>query len=223
MNNLKILNLNFSRVSSFSVSKKRSRDICDKKLASISDWISKEDMFDILLLQGKEIEMMARNVFECKKYHGFFNINSSTAILLHNHIPIAGCSYFDTIGNSVVIFDGEDYLALFSIALSREKEVSMFKDIFLNYSLPRDHFNISSSIIGGSFPSKQGFDIFTKGLKLYDVLENADMKFEDMKDARYHLLVSSDLEVSGSSRKTLFTKEKVLTYSPISSVVRNKL
>lgn len=222
MNNLKILSLNFDGLRPFCLSKKRSKDISDKRLSIISDWISNEDMFDILLLQGKDTLAGARRISESGEYHCFSNLNASTAILLHNRVPIVGCSFFNALGNSVVIPNEEDYLALFSVNLHRQRQVDDFTDIYLNDSLPKDYRPITSYIVGGKFPSKKVSDDFIEELNLSDVSEEIDKVSKQVRDDSHRLLVSPGLESLESYRQLGLVKEKILTHSPISSVIKNR-
>lgn len=165
--------------------------------------------------------MRGHRISESGSYHYFSNVNSSTAILLRNYISVAGYSSFNTIGNSVVVSNDDDYLALFSVSLPYRRQVDIFKDIYLNYALPENYRQITAYVIGGNFPSKRISDGFAEELNLFDVAKEIDMVSEQVRDDSCRLLIFSGLESIRSYRQLGLVKEKILTHSPISSIIKN--
>lgn len=222
MNNLRILSMNFDDFRPFFLNRKRSKDISNKRPSVVFDCFLQENMFDVFLLQGKDTLPYVSRIINSDEYYCFLNLNSSTAIVLHNYLSVVGCSFFDTLGNAVVIPNENNYLALFSVDLSYKRQITTFKDIYLNYALPRDYHKIESYIVGGSFFNGKVADLFAEEFHLTDVSKANDGVRGGIIDDNYRLLMSSDLEAVDSYHHADFVKEQTLIYSPISGVIKNK-
>ncbi len=187
-----------------------------KKMDIISSYIHEEkDPFAAILLQGKTAYKQGFKLAENSNYKVFTAKNVPSAILLRDDIKAVGWFEIPNIGNVIIVPTMYQYLSLFSVSLSKERNVKKFSNEYECHINPTKEKSTDLQLIGGSFPQTEKRDSFVDIYHLSDLSKEVVSKCPELANDKYSIFASDGMSFSNTSRQIGMVKEKMIKHCPM--------
>ena len=222
MKKLSVMSINFSPNSLNSCAKRKIANNERNLLKIVTNYINEND-FDILLFQGKDAIENGKIIEKGGDYQMFPEANSPSAILLKSKIPIANWFNIPGIGNIVVIPTIYHYMSIFSVSLTKKKQLNKFLKEFQKFTTPASEYFTELQIAAGNFPSKGTINSISKDKRLTDAALSINSACEELEKDKYTILLSKGITFSNPPHRQIgLVKKKYIKHCPIAMNIEYK-
>ena len=173
----------------------------------------------IILLQGDGLESKMRKIDRLSSFRVYMDSDTSSAILIPREYNVVDWVSFSGIGSAVVVPMANHYLSLFSVSLTKKKNLGRFQYFYQSFCVPENPSYTKYQIVGGVFPSKDDMVNFSDTCGLTDISSYFYSVSDELLEDRYSILLSNDIGFSDTTRHTGLVKAKYLKHCPISTKI----
>lgn len=220
MKEINIVSMDFTGPKKFCCARKRASQEQEMMKIASSYLHSERKHSPIILLQGDGLESRMRKIDRSSSFRVYMDSDTVSAILIPREYNVVDWVSFPGIGSAVVVPEANHYLSLFSVSLTKKKELGRFQEFYQSFCVPENLSYSKYQIVGGSFPSKEDLVNFSDACSLTDISSYFHSSSAELKDDRYSILLSSDMSYSDTTRQTGLVKAKYLKHCPISTKIK---